>query len=158
MSNLDNSNNNFLNNQINVSKTEEEDSKNFSLNNIEYNPKLDKSLKNKSNFDKKVETYKKRIDELTLELSLLKSDFKTIKNENESLKEETELNKYEKEQIEKLREKEKIMNEEKYNDLEEKSPLCHIFKAILSAKPHFKSSDKLQRKELIPSISPLVRE
>ena len=50
---------------------------------------------------------------------------KIIKKEKESLKDEIELSKFEKDKIKKLREKEKIFYEEKYNDLEEKYKYEH---------------------------------
>ena len=131
MSNINNINNNFIIPQVEISKTEDEEdekniSKRLSISSTESYKKLklprekEAILKKINNKNEKNENYENRIIELRAQISYLNSQLKLVKDENKSLKDEFDLVNYEKINLEKLREKDKIMYEEKYNDLKER--------------------------------------
>ena len=131
MSNINNINSNFIIPQVEISKTEDEEdekniSKRLSISSTESYKKLklprekEAILKKINNKNEKNENYENRITELRAQISYLNSQLKLVKDENKSLKDEFDLVNYEKINLEKLREKDKIMYDEKYNDLKER--------------------------------------
>jgi len=125
---MSNKNNKLLNNLLaEISKSEEdenEDSKQISfISNKSNNSKVKLERNKNINIEKMNiynDNYENKITDLQAQISYLKSTLKTKEQENKSLKDKVELNNYEIKSLEKSREKDKIMNEEKYNYLQEK--------------------------------------
>ena len=125
---MSNKNNKLLNNLLaEISKSEEdenEDSKQISfISNKSNNSKIKLDRNKNINIEKMNiynDNYENKITDLQAQISYLKSTLKTKEQENKSLKDKVELNNYEIKSLEKSREKDKIMNEEKYNYLQEK--------------------------------------